>query len=137
MKLKVIRKEDDRKACIGELYIDDIFFCYTLEDTDRLSRGEPKIFGETAIPKGTYPVIISKSTRFSQLAGKDIFLPEILSIIGYVGVRIHGGNKPEDTEGCILVGLTKEKDFIGMSQVALQKLMVKLQGQKDITIEIV
>lgn len=137
MKLKVIRKEDDGKACIGELYIDDVFFCYTLEDTDRISRKEPKVFGETAIPKGTYKVVITRSNRFSQLYGKDVFLPEVLNIPEYQGVRIHSGNKPEDTEGCILIGLSKSKDFIGMSQIALQRLMNKLKDQINITIEIV
>lgn len=137
MKLKVIRKEYTSKSTIGELWIDGVFFAYTLEDEDRIGKGLFKVFGQTAIPKGLYKVIISRSNRFSKLLGKDIFLPEILNIPEFLGVRVHAGNKPEDTEGCVLIGLTKTKDSIGMSAIAMQRLMERLKGQTDITIEIV
>src|SRR3712207_8695046 len=60
---------------IGKLYIDGIYFCDTLEDKDRglkdndniLSIKAKKVFGKTAIPKGTYKVILKdrKSTRLN------------------------------------------------------------------------
>lgn len=123
MELKVYRKYYSDKSTIGELYINGQFFCFTLEDFDRLRKGLPKVKSETAIPAGKYKVIINKSERFSKLAGKDIFMPLILDVPQFSGVRIHNGSKPEHTDGCILVGLSKDNDFIGMSKVAFQKLM--------------
>lgn len=35
MELKVIRRLNSEKSCIGELYIDGEFFCNTLEDRVR------------------------------------------------------------------------------------------------------
>lgn len=135
MKLVLVR-EPNKYFTPGKLYINDVLFCHTLEDKDRLSEGGAKIYGETAIPKGIYKVIINKSNRFSMLAGKDVFLPLLVAVPGFEGVRIHSGNTPADTEGCILVGLTKTENGIGMSRVAMQKLMEKLVGQDNITIEI-
>ncbi len=147
MNIQVIRKYKTEKSSVGEMSIDGEFFCYTLEDKDRglkqtdsldiINANKP--FGITAIPTGTYNVVINKSLRFSQMSGKDVFLPQILNVPGFEGIRIHGGNKPEDTEGCILVGLHYDptmRDFIGMSQVALQKFMSRITGQNNITITI-
>jgi len=124
MKLKVVREEFTKNSTIGSLYIDGTFFCYTLEDVVRAE----KIYGETAIPYGEYRVILSYSNRFKKI------LPEVLNVPNYSGVRIHAGNTKKDTHGCPLVGLTKSKDFVGMSRVAFNKLMERLRGQDNITI---
>jgi hypothetical protein len=55
-------------------------------------------------------------------------LPEIHNVPNYTGVRIHPGNTDADTEGCILVGKTKGRDFIGNSRAAFDKLFVRIQG---------
>lgn len=135
MKLTLVR-EPNKYFTLGKLYIDDVLFCHTVEDKDRLSEGLPKVFGETAIPKGTYKVIINKSNTFSKMAGTDVFLPLLLNVPGFEGVRIHSGNTAADTEGCIIVGLTRTDIGVGMSRIAMQKLMDKLRGQDNITIEI-
>jgi hypothetical protein len=92
----------------GALYADGQFLAHSLEDVVREKAGVPvaewKINDVTAIPAGRYRVIITRSPHFSARAGHDVYLPELLSVPGFEGVRIHGGNKPEDTEGCILVG---------------------------------
>ena len=62
------------KYTIGKLYINDKYFCDTLEDTDRgLTQsmteqqiGSKKVYGETAIPTGTYRIIISYSNKFKK-----------------------------------------------------------------------
>ncbi len=84
---------------IGRLYINDNFFCNTLEDAVR----EQKIAGQTAIPEGTYTVIVNKSPRFK----RD--LPLLLDVPNFEGIRIHRGNTAKDTSGCILVGENKVK----------------------------
>ena len=126
MKLHVKRLHKTDNSTIGELTIDGIFQCYTLEDVER----EVKIKSETAIPKGTYKVIINKSNRFKRL------LPLLLDVKGFEGIRIHSGNTNHDTEGCILVGETRGKDFVGKSRKAFDKLFEKMKKAKEITITI-
>ncbi len=106
--------------------VNGIFECFTLEDVER----PVKIKGETAIPKGTYKVIINQSNRFKRQ------LPLLLNVPGFEGVRIHAGNTNHDTEGCILVGQTRHKEFIGKSRKAFDKLFKKMQKAKDITLSI-
>ena len=126
MQITVKRLHKSDNSIIGELLIDGIFECFTLEDPER----DVKIKGETAIPKGTYKVIINKSNRFKRL------LPLLLNVPNFEGVRIHSGNSNHDTEGCILVGKTRGVDFIGQSRKAFDKLFSKMQKAKDISITI-
>lgn len=126
MKLQLKRKYRTNNSTIGELYIDGIFECYTLEDVER----DIKIKNETAIPKGTYKVIINQSNRFKRL------LPLLINVPNFEGVRIHSGNTNHDTEGCILVGKTRSLDFIGQSRKAFDSLFKKMQKVKEITLEI-
>ena len=127
MKLHLKRLHRTDKSTIGELTIDGKFECYTLEDIER----EVKVKAETAIPKGTYKVIINQSNRFKRL------MPLLLNVPNFEGVRIHAGNTNHDTEGCILVGRTRGVDFIGQSRKAYDSLFKKMQEAKeDITLTI-
>ena len=126
MKLLLKRLHRTESSTIGELYVDGVFECYTLEDIER----EVKIKSETAISKGTYKVIVTMSNRFKRL------LPLLMNVPDFQGVRIHAGNTNHDTEGCILVGQTRSKDFIGKSRKAFDNLFKKMQKAKSITIEI-
>lgn len=127
MKIDVKRFEFGDKYTIGKMSIDGIFFCYTLEDKVR----DKKVDGNTAIPEGTYNVIIDKSIRF----GKD--MPHIMNVPGFEGVRIHSGNTDLDTEGCILIGLDWVKgDFISRSKEAFNAFFPKLQQAKQAVITI-
>ena len=103
---------------IGELYIDGVFICSTLED---------KVYGETAIPIGRYKVVLSYSNRFKRI------LPEILNVEFFKGIRIHEGNHKDNTEGCILVGECKDvkEGFIYNSKNTMKKLMAILQTATD------
>jgi hypothetical protein len=135
MKLNIKRKEFTDKSTIGELWVNDSFFCYTLEDVDRgLSQSDSvyaisqkKKHGITAIPTGEYKVVLSFSNRFKK------YLPEILNVKGYAGVRIHSGNTDADSEGCPLVGLSKRKDMVLQSRLAMEGLMneIKAIEQKE------
>ena len=111
-------------STIGEMTVDGKWECYTLEDKER----DIKIKSETAIPKGTYKVIINKSNRFKKL------LPLLLNVPNFEGVRIHPGNTNHDTEGCILVGRTRSKDFVGQSRKAFESLFAKMKLAKEITL---
>ena len=127
MKIEVKRLHRTDNSTIGELTIDGKFECYTLEDKEREF---VKIKGETAIPKGTYKVIINQSNRFKRL------LPLLIGVPNFDGVRIHAGNSNHDTEGCILVGQNRSVDYITKSRKAFDSLFKKMQGAKNITITI-
>lgn len=112
MNLILQRNTFTDKSTIGELLVDDDFFCYTLEDVVRPT----KINGETAIPFGQYEVIVNFSNRFQRR------MPLLLDVPYFTGIRIHPGNDKDNTEGCILVGESKEKDWIGDSRNAFNAL---------------
>lgn len=117
MNINVIRKEYTPKSTIGELYVDSKFECFTLEDRVRAL----KVPGTTAIPSGHYEVTVTWSERFKRP------LPLLMSVPNYEGVRIHTGNTDANTEGCLLVGKTKQRDFVGDSRVAFGELLPKIQ----------
>ncbi len=139
MKLKIVRKEFTDKSTIGDLYIDGEFFCYVLEDKDRNLKDTDtlayiklnKVWGVTAIPLGKYKVRLSMSNRFKRI------LPELVSVKGYEGVRIHRGNTAEDSHGCPIVGLKKGPNTVFDSTKAENALVAKLTGETDIELEIV
>jgi hypothetical protein len=117
MELKLIRDTFTEDSTIGKLYIDGVYFSETLEDKVR----EVKIKSITAIPYGRYEVIINFSNRF------QMQMPLLISVPDYEGVRIHWGNYSKDTDGCILLGTTRAKDFIGNSKTAFAKFMTVLK----------
>lgn len=119
MELKLIRRTKTDKSTIGDLFINGEWYCYTLEDAER-PNGE-KVYGDTAIPLGTYIVTVDFSPHFNRL------LPHVLNVPNFEGIRIHPGNTDKDTEGCILVGSTKEIDFIGNSRETFEPLFAKIQ----------
>ena len=126
MILKLLRTTEGDTFTEGKLYIDDIHECYTIEDKDRhLEDGtNKKVYGFTAIPRGIYKVEITHSNRFK----RDLI--EILNVPYFTGIRIHSGNKAEDSEGCIIVGSVNKQDddnWVGGSRIALQALQEKVQ----------
>lgn len=128
MEIQVNRIARKDGYTIGRMSLNGVYFCDTLEDTDRglnatMSMGEilaQKIKAQTAIPTGKYDVILTFSPRFKRV------LPLLLSVKGYEGVRLHAGNTNKDTEGCLLVGENKEKGKVLNSRATLEKLMSAL-----------
>ena len=114
---------------ISNLSIDGKFFCHVLEDVVRKD-GE-KVWGKTAIPAGTYKVILHVSNRFK------ILMPLLLNVPNFEGIRIHAGNTAADTHGCLLVGVNSAKGKVTESKKTFAKLMEILQASDtEITIEI-
>ena len=136
MKLLVKRFAFLDKCTISKLSIDGVDSgIYILEDKYREQDGvtvaEWKVQNETAIPKGTYKVVINFSYKFKKE------LPQILNVPGFEGIRIHSGNSSKDTEGCLLVGkVWFGDDRIGDSRVAFNELFPKLKVASDITLTI-
>lgn len=131
MEIEVIRKKFNDNCTLGELLVDGLFFCYTLEDIDRdlMQSDTPeyikkvKVNGQTAIPYGRYEVSITFSNRFHKP------LPLIMAVPGFEGIRIHSGNKSTDTEGCLLVGEVMKEDEIQDSRKAFRKLFTLIQEE--------
>ena len=127
MMLEVARYEHNERCTVGRMSIDGEYECFTLEDVVREVTGQPvaawKIPGETAIPAGVYPVVLTWWPKFKR------FTPSVINVPGFSGIRIHSGNRDTDTEGCVLVGQTHpdHQDFIGSSRLALEGLMRKIE----------
>jgi hypothetical protein len=117
MKMYLVRDLFNDVCTLGRLSIGLIQECYTLEDVVR----EIKVPGKTAIPYGTYEIIINFSNRFQRP------MPLLLNVPGFDGVRIHKGNTAKDTEGCILVGNSRGTNSIQESAVAFDRLFPKIE----------
>lgn len=130
MEILVNRRKKTKLSTISDLTIDGVFFCFGLEDVDRgLKQSDDidviktkKVFAQTAIPAGRYEIIINFSNRFQQ------YMPLLLNVPGFEGVRIHPGNKAANTEGCLLLGQTEGTDFIGNSRLAYRSFLPKLRA---------
>lgn len=117
MRLICIRTLYSIESTEGVMLADDQFLGYTLED---IVRSGPKVFGKTAIPEGIYSLVLSFSNHFQKV------LPEILDVPGFSGVRIHGGNTADNTEGCILIA--KERQGPDRIQGSLSAALVEMMN---------
>ncbi len=137
MEIKVIRSVFNPNSTLGKMYVDDTFFAYTCEDTvrDLKSDCSGKIKNQTAIAFGRYELILSFSNRFQK------YLPLLLNVKCFEGIRIHGGNTSADSEGCILIGTQgdmKSKIWNCKSKVnGLVSLLKSAEKKEKIWIEIV
>ena len=105
--------------------------CDTLEPTWRNYKGgELKVPRKSAVPEGTYPVVVTKSKKFGK------YLPLLVGVPGFEGVRIHSGNTVNDTEGCILVGQNLIKGKVLLSRLTLEKLMRLIENEKRVFLTI-
>ncbi len=140
MQIELHRKYRKNGYTIGLLYINGQLVCNTLEDTDRgltsaMSVNDiaaVKVKGKTAIPTGSYPVIMSYSPRFKKQ------MPLICGVKGFEGIRIHSGNSSDDTEGCILCGKNTEVGRITSSKMWTEKVYEYIRGglKQGVTIDI-
>lgn len=114
MIIEVKRLIFTEKTTIGELRIDGKKYCYTLED--RYRGNTPKVYGETCIPCGEYKITLRREgTMYEDYKKRFKFFDGSLNIIdvpNYKYILIHIGNYPKDTLGCLLVGMSAERDAI-------------------------
>ena len=111
---------------LGQPLTKGLQICDTLEPTWRdYANGAYKVKGRSAIPEGRYAVVISFSPKFQQ------WLPILLGVPKFEGIRIHAGNCSEDTEGCILVGKNREVGKVLDSRIWVHRLKQKIVEAKD------
>ena len=144
MEIKVDRKWKKEDYTVGRLYIDDEFFCNTMEDTDRgIDQDMPdwmirskKIPTRTAVPTGRYKVTMNVvSPKFSQKQFYKDFcngkVPRLLDVKGFEGILIHCGNTHANSAGCILVGHNTIKGKLTDSQETFKKLYAIMKKASD------
>lgn len=129
MELHLHRRIFSPLSTIGSLTHNGKHLVWILEDFDRgLDSKQPldfiksaKVYGRTAIPTGSYEIIISYSNRFKKP------LPLLLNVPGFEGIRIHPGNLATDSDGCLLPGTDYEKDRVNNSRVAFLQLSTEIE----------
>ncbi len=139
MELLIERLYKKDTYTIGKLYIDGVYFCDTLEDKDRglddsMSLEDVlanKVYGETAIPYGTYQAEVSYSPKFK----RDLLL--IKNVKGFEGIRVHSGNLASDSMGCVLLGKNTHVGMLSESKKTLEAFMKKIEGEQDIVLTII
>ena len=126
MMLQLRRGKDTGKATIGELYVDGVFECYTLEDTHH----DVKIYGQTRIPEGSYEITLRNEggmvKKYNDRFDNHHGMLWLRNVPNFEYVYIHVGNDADDTDGCILVGTGKAREMITGSVDAYTKLYPKV-----------
>jgi hypothetical protein len=117
--IEIIREKKTTRSVLGYMKHNNQFLCYTLENASK------------CIPAGKYKLAMTYSSKFKKL------MPEILNVPNRTGIRIHSGNIPEDSDGCILVGEREfgVDDFIKNSKITLAKILPILEDEKEIIIK--
>ncbi|MEI3421268.1 MAG: DUF5675 family protein [Butyricimonas faecihominis] len=98
MKLELNRIAKKSLYTIGRLFVDGRYFCDTLEDRCRDLDREEKVMHETAIPAGTYEVIVNVSAKFKRK------LPLLLNVPHFSGIRIHRATRIRIRPGVFWLG---------------------------------
>jgi hypothetical protein len=165
MKIKIDRQVFTDLSTIGQLFINDVAQCWTLELPMPL-KGAARVKGKTCVPTGTYQVFLSlyKGEVLNWMKNlnpsvDNTGLPQICNINGNLypnwidesdglpiagidkgrNVYIHIGNTAADTLGCLLVGLNVSTDRIDRSTDAFSliypQIVKAIQSGEQITIE--
>lgn len=122
MQVDVFRQWVTVNSVCGQLSLDGVFECFTLEPPYREPPAKPR-----CIPAGTYRAVKKMSPHFGE---RTIWL---LNVPDFDDIEIHPGNWPRDTKGCTVVGSEHSEDFVGNSRNAFSQLMVKLPDEFEIT----
>lgn len=134
MNIVVDRKWKSNTYTIGIMYINGVRFSETLEDKDRglkssmseMEISSKKVYGQTAIPAGTYIIKMTYSSKFADRLWARKYnnkVPEISDVKGFSGVRIHPGNTAEESLGCIFLGRNLEKGKVLQSTMYYYKFL--------------
>ncbi|WP_421918874.1 DUF5675 family protein [Marinifilum sp.] len=141
LQLRLIRDRYSVQATSGKLFVNGVFFGYTLEDTVR-AHGI-KVIGHTAIPAYIYQIKINYSNHFKRrmclIYNQDDGSIDALGV-QFTGIRFHGGNRHTDTSGCILIARNRISDEV--IQGSLEKELTCLIDQaiesgKEVVFEII
>lgn len=135
MEITVKRIAKKATYTIGKLYVDGKYVSDTIEDKDRgLTDDMPleliktkKVYGETAIPTGTYKLDMNTvSPKFKDRSWAKPYggkVPRLLNVKGFEGVLLHVGNTASNSSGCLLCGKNTVVGMVTDSTNTFKKLM--------------
>ena len=136
MEIDLWRKIFSPKSTIGDMEINSLFECNTIEDFDRgLMSTMPleyikarKLYGVTCIPYGRYQIVIAKSQKRSLKSGKDVSVPFLIAVPAFTAIEIHPANFASELLGCIAPGIydPSKPDAVWYSKVCYQKVFDKI-----------
>ena len=131
MELKLQRYLLAENYTMGLLFIDNVYFCDTIEDKYRgQDLSKTKVAGETCIPYGTYVVKITYSNKYRKS------MPQILDVPYFTGIRIHSGSSAKDSSGCVIVGIKSKNGEVLESRKTYNALIKKIEPYNNIKIYI-
>ena len=124
----VIRPDKGEAFTPGRMYVNGLHFGFTCEDEDRHLETvgiKEKIHGRTGISRGTFPLEVTFSSRFKRE------LPYVAGVPGFEGIRIHGGNRAEDSLGCILLGQVRTATGIAQCANTVSRLIAMIKAAEE------
>ena len=127
-RIKLVRTTETDLSTISDLYLNNDKIGYALE----LPWNDNKEDG-SCIPTGVYTAFIRKKETSTRWSYDTI---QLNSVVGRTAVQIHRGNIPRNTKGCILPGTSKATDYVGGSEIALNKIMSEAVKASLIVVEI-
>ena len=116
------------KSTTGDFFCDELKFHYAcLEDPVR----DEKIPKITAFGEGVYELKLRKldtplTAKYRNRFDWFKWHIEIVGIENYKNVYIHIGNTHEDTDGCVLLGMSRSKDKVSSSVDAFHSFYEKI-----------
>lgn len=114
---------------IGKCTVDGEYISDTIEDKVRaLNSKEDKVYGETAIPAGTYNADIYFSKKFGYKVVRLFDVPY------FEGIYVHKMNTANDSLGCIGVGYNDKKGWVSRPTEAMNKLIKAVEGADKIKV---
>lgn len=139
MKLEIIRRYTGKTCIIGKFKVLDdeekiLFECFSLEeDKEGLESGK-----DLRIPEGNYNLRRHTPSRFENTLRSitkkddDTMINVYNDLVPYERhILIHWGNTDKDTQGCILLGLTKDNnnESVGQSRQACKEFYDLMYNQ--------
>lgn len=147
MKVTINRRYTGKTCVIGKFKVLDdeekiLFECFSLEeDKEGLESGK-----DLRIPEGNYNLKRHSPSRFENtlrsITKKDDTMINVYNdeVPSSRAILIHWGNTDKDTQGCILIGLTKDNnnESVGQSRQACKEFYDLMHGKnlEDIKLEI-
>ena len=119
--LVTVYRFDSDDECTRSLVLwDGRFICFGLEPEYRLN----KVAGETRIPSGVYTMSPARSGSIFKSIRKHFgpalgeFALAVDDVPNFKHIRVHCGNLPSHTAGCLIVGESCMDQSVGSSRAA-------------------
>ena len=126
MILTLQRQPQDGFSTPGQMDVDGVFSCYTLEPSSKADN--------PPIPAGKYPITLRPSPKFQVLAANDYWWQAYCNQMPHIEYKpasvtmIHVGNTPAQTDDCVLVGQGRAANLLTNSRAAFAALFIEIQA---------